>query len=229
MTRILLADDARLLVELERSFLKRTGCEIVTATAGDEVLSSVRMDKPDLIVLSVRLPDMDGLACCRQIKADPNLHGIPVVFVTSAVDQARCAEAGGDGFVSKPVTRARLLEAVRRFIPVAERVSERVAVAIKVEYARNGVDGLGFTRDIGTSGIFLSTHETFERGDLVDLRFSLPGSTPTVIQAQGRVVRTAKDEGTHHATGVGIQFTDLSARNHLEISRFLRERVGGET
>ena len=69
MTKILLVDDARLVLELERSFLKRSGCDIATATTGEEALEKARSLRPDLILLDADLPGMDGVRCCRSICA----------------------------------------------------------------------------------------------------------------------------------------------------------------
>ena len=80
MTKILLVDDARLVLELERSFLKRSGCDLATATTGAEALEKARILRPDLILLDADLPGTDGVACCRSIKSDPDLSATPVVF-----------------------------------------------------------------------------------------------------------------------------------------------------
>jgi CheY-like chemotaxis protein len=221
MTRILLVDDAELMLGIERTFLKRTGSELLTAQSGEDALLKVRRHRPDLVLLDANMHGMSGLTCCRELKADPALQGLPVVLVGSALDHDRCVEAGGDGFVAKPVTRLRLLEAVRRFLPVSERSEDRVQVAVKVDYAREGAEGLGFTRDLSSAGMFLKTRDRFEAGQMVDLTFTLPVSGGRPLRAGAEVVRGG-------AGGIGAAFRRLAARDRLEISRFVREHAGPE-
>ncbi len=227
MMKILLADEVKLFLEMERSFLKRTGCEVLTADSGPEALEVARSERPDLILLDPALRGIDGLACCRAIRSDPELRATPVVFVGTPADPSGFTEAGGSGFVPKPITRERLLEVVRRFLPLAERDAERLPIALSVEFSRGGSEGLGFTRDLGPTGLFLRTHEALAPGDLLDLTFTLPVSGATPIRAAARVVRVvAKEAGPHLPVGVGLRFEGLRARDRLEISRFVRERVG---
>jgi uncharacterized protein (TIGR02266 family) len=118
---------------------------------------------------------------------------------------------------------------VRRFVAVSERSEDRLQVAFKVDYAREGAEGLGFTRDLSSAGLFLKTREPFEVGESVRLTFALPvsGSRPLAVEAE--VVRIAEGgPGAHASPGVGVVFRRLSARDRLEISRFLREHAGPE-
>lgn len=227
MTRILLVDDARTLLELGQSFLERSGCELTTVTTAAEALDAARSSRPDLIVMDVDLPGVDGITCCQRIKSDPELTGVPVVIATSPLEIPRCVTAGADGFVPKPVTRTRLVDVVRRFVPVAERASTRYPVGFKVEFVRNGVEGTGYALDLATGGLFLKTHDPLRRGDHIELSFTLPTSGASPIRALGEVIRIVTDESApHHHAGAGIAFKALSARQRLEISRFLRERTG---
>jgi hypothetical protein len=144
---------------------------------------------------------------------------MPVVLVGSALDHDRCVAAGGDGFVAKPVTRLRLLDAVRRFLPISERVEDRAQVAVKVDFALPGASGLGFTRDLSPAGLFLKTRDAFEVGQSLDLSFTLPGPGGRPLLAGAEVVRVS-------AGGIGAAFRRLAARDRVEISRFVREHPG---
>ena len=77
MTRILLVDDAELMLGIERTFLKRTGSELLTAQSGEDALLKVRRHRPDLVLLDANMHGMSGLTCCRELKADPALRGSP--------------------------------------------------------------------------------------------------------------------------------------------------------
>ena len=226
MTKILLVDEVQLFLELARTFLKRTGCEVFTATTGQEALETARTHRPHVIVTEADLPVLDGIALCGAIKADPELHATPVIFMASPLRYPRCAAAGGDAFVPKPLEREPFLDAIRRFVPLAERASSRVPVALEARYERLGSERPALVRDLGATGVFLSTRERLEPGDTLDLIFSLGEPGAQTIRAQGEVVRTV-EEGTlpGGAAGAGVRFNTLSARSRLEISRFLRGKA----
>lgn len=226
MAKILLADDVQACAERERSFLNRIGSLLLTAGSNEaEILAQARAHHPDLIFLRSRQSGLDGPSCCRAIKADEGLRRTPVVLLANAIDNLRCLAAGGDGVLVRPLTPRRFLEIVRRFVSVPERVHDRAAVAIRVNYSRGEDEGIGFTRDIGAGGLFLHTHERCRIGDRLDLSFRLPTRNEP-IRTTGSVARAVEAERSWTA-GVGVRFDALAARDRIEIARFVREH-GGE-
>ncbi len=227
MTKILLLDDVELFLEFEHSFLRRSDCELLTALTGEEILEKVRRDRPDVVLLDVPLGGEGGLSVCRAIKDDPDLQATPVIFVSLPVEHERCMAAGADGFVSRPASRGRLLEAVRRFVPAVERACYRLPVTLRVDYKGRAGEGIGFTKDLGLEGLFLKTRDAFEAGDALELTFTLPVPAPRPIHAGGHVVRTvAARPESHLVAGVGVAFSRISAADRIEITRFVRERAG---
>jgi CheY-like chemotaxis protein/Tfp pilus assembly protein PilZ len=230
VTKILLVDDLQLSLELERSVLQRADCEVLLATRGDEALSLAREHRPQLIVLDARMPGMDGLEVCRQLKADPDLSGIPVVLAALPLDFPACETAGGDGVVAKPVTRARLLETLRRFVPIQERDELRVPITVKVDWVGAEREGSAFARDLSAGGMFLRMREPLELGTELEIGFHLPATPGIDVRARARVVHVVR-AGTASAQrgGVGIAFQDLPPSLHLELSRFVRDRSSEAT
>jgi len=104
--RILLVDDVLPFLELQRNYLKRTTCRILTARTGVQALNLCRQDPPDLVLLDAEMPEMDGIAACRFLKADPVLGRIPVVIVASADRREECVRAGCDDVLIKPLESA---------------------------------------------------------------------------------------------------------------------------
>jgi hypothetical protein len=96
-----------------------------------------------------------------------------------------------------------------------------VPVAVKVDFARDGAEGLGFSRDLSPAGLFVKTREPFGVGQAVDLTFTLPVSGSRPLHAGAEVVRVSP-------AGIGAAFRRLAARDRLEISRFVREHPGPE-
>lgn len=81
--------------------------EVIQAASGGEALELIRRENPDLVLLDVMMPDIDGLDVCEQLKSNPETSGIPVVFLTGledASDQERGFELGADDYITKPVS-----------------------------------------------------------------------------------------------------------------------------
>ena len=124
LPRILLVDDVRLFLELEKSFLHLAQVELLTAANGEEALAIIRRERPDLVFLDLYMPVLDGAACCVAIKGDPEVAATPVVMVTSGGkpdEVEQCRTAGCDGLLTKPVDRSAFLDTVSRFIPSFNR------------------------------------------------------------------------------------------------------------
>src|SRR5687767_14373865 len=103
--RILVVDDEPANVEVFRRLMTRLGYEVVTASNGKAALQSVARDRPDLVLLDVNMPDMDGFEVCRRLKGDTVTRLIPVVLVTTlsaSEDRVRGIEVGADDFLGKP-------------------------------------------------------------------------------------------------------------------------------
>ncbi len=97
--RILVVDDNPANVDILRARLTAQGYEIVTATDGEEALTAVSQHLPDLILLDVMMPKLDGVEVCRRLRADTRLPFIPIVLVTAKSDSkdiVAALEAGGD-------------------------------------------------------------------------------------------------------------------------------------
>ncbi len=111
--KILIADDEtniRLLVSgmLSQDYI------IIAATDGEEAIASARKQKPDLILMDIMMPRMDGYAACSVLKADPATKAIPVVMLTGVghdLNKKLAKEVGADGYITKPFSREELLEA----------------------------------------------------------------------------------------------------------------------
>ena len=123
MAKILVADDEQDIRDLLGFTLKFAGHDVITASNGEEALQLTQREKPELVLLDVRMPRMNGYEACRQIKADPALKDVRVVFVSAWGQDSEInngLEAGAIGYIVKPFEPNQLI------LKVAELVAKKV-------------------------------------------------------------------------------------------------------
>ncbi len=121
MRRILVVDDEPSIREILDFSLAAEGFEVIQAPDGEDALLVAGALRPDLIILDVMMPRLDGIETCRQLKADSRTRDIPVILLTARVtpgDRRRGEEARADAYVTKPFSPRRLVETVRKFLSV---------------------------------------------------------------------------------------------------------------
>lgn len=224
VTKILLVDDVKFFLEVEKTFLKRPNCEILMAGNGKEALELIKKDRPDLVLMDLHMPEMDGYECCKAIKGDPSLSGIAVIMVTTAGnddDMKRCLQAGCDDYINKPINRIVLLEKVKKYmeqLPVRSHV--RVPVDVDATFTYEGQEHNGHISDISEGGAFIMESANMVPVDaVINVRFQVPG-TAVQIEGKGVVVRLIEGYSTYPSKvvpGMGIRFTEMSdfAKNAL--------------
>lgn len=122
--RVVCIEDEPEMIDLVRLILSRKGFEVIGANGGVEGLETVRREKPDLVLLDLMMPDMDGWEVYQQIKADEELRTIPVVVVTAkaqSIDKVLGLHiAKVDDYITKPFGPQELLESVEKILGMRE-------------------------------------------------------------------------------------------------------------
>jgi CheY-like chemotaxis protein len=117
--RILVVEDNELNLKLVRDVLSYAGYEVVEARTGEQGVALAAECRPDLVLMDLGLPGIDGIEALRQLRASPDNQGVPVVAVTAYAmpdDRERAARAGFDGYMEKPFGIRELPGQVRRFL-----------------------------------------------------------------------------------------------------------------
>ncbi len=117
--KILIVDDDANILELFRDILEDKGYQVVTYTRGWEALQSVSRDRPDLIILDIMMPRVNGYEVCQILKENPTTKDIPVIFLTALSHQEalrRAAEGGADDYLVKPCPPDKLIKHVERYL-----------------------------------------------------------------------------------------------------------------
>jgi two-component system cell cycle response regulator DivK len=118
--RILVVEDQADNMQILRDLLTSAGYEMIEAEDGLEGVRAATAHRPDLILMDIQLPLLDGYEATRRIKADPALRAIPIIVVTSYTlsgDEAKARAAGCDGYVPKPYSPRLLLAKIREYLP----------------------------------------------------------------------------------------------------------------
>ena len=119
MSVILIIEDNEKNMKLARDVLQAKGHAVVEAVTGEEGVRLAKESNPDLVLMDIQLPGINGIEALRQLRADPRAARIPVVAFTASVtpnDRSQISAAGFDGFLSKPINLKEFLETVKRML-----------------------------------------------------------------------------------------------------------------
>ncbi|HYT66095.1 MAG TPA: response regulator transcription factor [Vicinamibacterales bacterium] len=148
MSRVLVVEDEKDIAELVAHYLQRAGHSVETVTHGNKAVARVKESAPDLIVLDVMLPGMDGLLVCQALRADAATAAIPIIMLTArGAESERIAglELGADDYVTKPFSprelTARVAALLRRINRSSARTTGRLIYGpINIDIERHSVD-----------------------------------------------------------------------------------------
>jgi len=224
--KILIADDTRLFRELGSVFLARLGI-ILTASTGIETLEIARREQPGIMIIDFDMPDMCGDNLCRAVKADRDLHQIPVIVVTSgqsAEEHARAVRAQADDVLMKPLNRMQISLSVSRLLGEGRHLAPaRVPFdeGVRVRLVRADSSSWGVARDLSRGGVFVETLGRLPVNTELNLDFRLPK-----VRRSVRPTAEVMWSGVHpksRAPGMGLRFLELDRSSTQQIDSFVHE------
>jgi len=231
MTRVLVVEDEPQIVRVLRDYLQHSGFEVLTATDGPSALRAVRTSSPDLMVLDLGLPGMDGLDVARAVRKESGKEGeLPIIMLTARTEEAdRVAglELGADDYVAKPFSPRELVARVRAVLRRtdgghADDETVRVGSEVEVDSARREVRVEGRTVDLTPTEFDLvallarQPGRVFTRAQLLDaIRGTAVESYERAIDAHVKNIRRKLEPDprapryVQTVFGVGYRFADL--------------------
>lgn len=173
--KILVVEDERDILHLVKLYLEKEGYRVVTAATGPDGLKAARSEHPDLLVLDLMLPDMDGLEVCKRLRADPQTATLPIIMLTAKAEESDTIiglELGADDYVTKPFSPKALVARSKALLRRVERSREDAP-------ARSTYGPLVLDRD---------RHEVKVNGKDVTLTAKEFGLLEYLLQHPGRVL-----------------------------------------
>jgi DNA-binding response OmpR family regulator len=207
--RVLVVDDEKDLVDLISYNLVRNGYDVVTAFNGNEALDVARRESPDLVVLDLMLPGIDGTEVARQLRNDARTAGIPIVMLTAKGEETDVVVGltiGADDYVTKPFSMKILLARINTVLRRGDAAS-----------AGAGAPGEGAVLKAGPLLIDTSKHEVTVDGEAVRLTLTEFKLLAALVAARGRVL--TRDQLMDKAMGTDVFVTDRAIDVHITAIR----------
>jgi DNA-binding response OmpR family regulator len=217
--RILVVDDEKDLVDLITYNLTRHGYEVVSANSGTDALELAAREQPDLIVLDLMLPGLEGTEVARRLKADPNTSGIPIVMLTAKGEETDVVVGltlGADDYVTKPFSMKILLARLNTVL----RRHEAAAAGGGGTGGTAGAEG-GAVLKAGPLAIDTARHEVTVDGDAVKLTLTEFKLLSALVGARGRVL--TRDQLMDKGMGSDVFVTDRAIDVHVTA---IRKKLG---
>ncbi|HZB90252.1 MAG TPA: PleD family two-component system response regulator [Stellaceae bacterium] len=219
--RVLVVDDVEVNVRLLEAKLSSEYFTVMTAAGGAEALALAQSERPDIILLDVMMPEMDGFETCRRLKADPHTADIPVVMVTAlseVSDRVRGLEAGADDFLTKPVNDIALFARVRSLVRL-KRMMEEWRLREEV-YGRFDavITETRRAEDMSPARMVLWEESNFAADRIADM---LQGLASTVL-------RPGTPEQLREVTDASIDLVILSLAGQQDALRLVAQLRGSE-
>ncbi len=219
--KILVVDDEPVLIETIAYNLEQAGYQVTTAKDGASALEAAHRETPDLIILDIMLPEMDGLEVCRQLRRDGNTSTTPIMMLTAKgdeIDKVVGLEVGADDYVTKPFGRRELLARVRALLrrsDYALAAEERSAPESVVEVPRQ-------TRElvVGPIRIDLAGRRVTCRGQEFELQPKQFELLTYLVRNRGTVL--TRDQLLHNVWGYDYVGDTRTVDVHI---RWLREKL----
>lgn len=214
--KLLIVDDMKSFLNLEQTFLRRAECKIYTATTGLEAIKVAELIHPDLILLDIEMPELNGIEATRILQNNKKLKDIPIIIVSSTTRKEEALKAGAKEFLKKPVDENTFITTILKYVTMKIRKDERINLKTPCNFVFEGSQHKGETKDVSVSGIFLETDIPLEIGNHLEISFTIPlDGNRKEIKSDAIVVRKAQN-------GYGLGFFEISEGARIFLEEFVK-------
>lgn len=208
MANILVVDDDKKITLLVRGFLEKEKYQVAEAYSGRMALDAIKEAKPDLIILDVMMPEMDGIEACKRIKADKDTKMIPVIMLTSmsnVKDKVQGLNAGANDYITKPFNPEELIARVKaqlriKFLENELLKKEEVEAVVKMGIATAHEINNPLTVIIGNLELLLMKKENLSEEDSTNLN-SILESAMRIKEIVSKMINITRVVETEYAQG----------------------------
>ena len=208
MANILVVDDDKKLTLLVRGFLEKEKYKVSEAYSGRMALDAIKEAKPDLIILDIMMPEMDGIGACKRIKADKDTKMIPVIMLTSMSnvrDKVQGLNAGANDYITKPFNPEELIARVKaqlriKFLENELLRKEEVEAVVKMGIATAHEINNPLTVIIGNLELLLIKKENLSEEDSTNLN-SILESAMRIKEIVSKMINITRVVETEYAQG----------------------------
>jgi two-component system sensor histidine kinase/response regulator len=196
---LLIVDDKPQNLRLISDYLAEQGFELMLSRSGAQALEKVRMEPPDLVLLDLRMPEMDGFEVCRRLKADPDTTEIPVIFMTAVDDTAHKVEGfalGAVDYITKPIQREELLARIQHHLQLHRLQLELSAKSEDLARKNEELEAYGRTiahslkTPLASAKRFLEILHKFKADNLSQEQRHLVAQALAAMEMAGQVVES---------------------------------------
>ncbi len=226
----MLVDDEADLVETLKYRLEASGYEVLTAADGQDGLKKARSEKPNLIILDLMLPKLDGYRVCRMLKFDEKYKNIPIILFSARVQESDIQmgeEQGADAYVTRPIRVTDFYSTIQRLTENRPRKIPRLRVIFKVTILSGKIGRAAFATMISENGVFVRTMNPLKKGTAVKLTLDLPSAKPLALD--GEVIYEVRfDRDQFVEPGMGVLFRNIPEEVRQGLKKFIEGHLTGD-
>ena len=231
---VLLADDSETFVMYLSVLLQRLGLDIIAVSDGEEALRLVPIVQPDMVMLDVHMPGVDGIDVLRQIRASSDMPELPVVMVTSDTREEtymECLRLKCSGYLTKPVRLRHLHEVVEDAMLFGEdrkRRFPRAHICKKVRLSHGGRAQECYAVSLSEGGMYLRKREPLPVGSNVEIE--LPLHNGGTLNLRGTVIyqKGLYGDMLKIAPGMGIEFNGMGEEDSSLLRSYIMDSLAGD-
>lgn len=227
--KVLLVDDVEFIVDVMQGYLKNTPVKTFHAENGRQAVDMALLHWPDLVVMDVAMPDMNGVEACQELRKHPKLKEVPVILLYDPERDPSPDElknSGCDDLIIKPLSREDFLTTTHRHLFHIDRRERRAPCQTTVDFTVKGETLRGLGIDVSRNGMYVEFRDRDLVKSNVDLSFLLATVSEKPVFARGRIVWVNQGHprpNLNMPQGFGVEFQMISEEAQAIINKYLEE------